>query len=210
MLVREVMTSPAITVRDDATIRQAARVLDTFSVTAVPVVDGAGHVVGVVSEADLVREMLLPDTRLHMETPPAIGTQPAGFVSEVMTRMPVTVTSDEDLGVAVELMTTTTVKSLPVVDRGRLIGMLSRRDVVRVLARADEAIEAEVNDLFRADGTDWEATVDDGVVEASGPRDAPQRRLAEVLARSVAGVSAVRFLTRAGQGALSHDRAETT
>jgi CBS domain-containing protein len=201
MLVREVMTSPAITVREDATIREAARVLDAHSVTAVPVVDAGGHVVGVVSEADLVREMLLPDSRRHMETPPASDSQPPLLVSEVMTRMPVTVSSGDDLEDAVELMTSTTVKSLPVVDHGRLQGMLSRRDVLRVLARADDAIEAEINELFRADETDWVATVDDGVVEVTGPRDTPERRVAEVLARSVAGVTGVRFLAGAGRPA---------
>ena len=199
MLIREVMTSPAITVREDATIRHAARVLDAHSVTAVPVVDDSGHVIGVVSEADLVRDMLLPDSRMHMETPPAEGTQRPRLVSEVMTRMPVTVSSGDDLGVAVELMTSTTVKSLPVIDHGQLVGMLSRRDVLRVLAREDEAIEAEVNELFRADGTDWVAAVEDGIVEVTGPKDTAERRVAEVLARSVTGVSGVRFLAEAGR-----------
>jgi CBS domain-containing protein len=201
MLVREVMTSPAITVREDATIREAARVLDAHSVTAVPVVDGGDHVVGVVSEADLVRDMLLPDSRRHMETPPASESRPPRLVSEVMTRMPVTVSSGDDLEDAVELMTSTTVKSLPVIDHGRLQGMLSRRDVLRVLARADHVIEADVNELFRADEMDWVATVDDGVVEVTGPRDGPERRVAEVLARSVAGVTGVRFLADAGRSA---------
>ncbi len=201
MLVREVMTSPAITVREDATIRHAARVLDAHSVTAVPVVNAGGHVVGVISEADLVRDMLLPDSRRHMETPPASDSQRPRLVNEVMTRMPVTVSSGDDLEDAVELMTSTTVKALPVVDHGRLMGMLSRRDVLRVLARADEAIETEITELFRADGTDWVATADDGLVEITGPRDAPERRVAEVLARSVAGVTGVRFLAEAGRSA---------
>ena len=48
---------------------------------------------------------------------------------------------------------------------------------------------------------DWVATVDDGVVEVTGPRDAPERRVAEVLARAVAGVTGVRFLADAGRSA---------
>jgi CBS domain-containing protein len=192
VLVREVMTSPVVTVSEEATIRQVARVLDAHSITAVPVVDDSGAVVGVVSEADLVREMLQADPRLHLVSPPAYDSTRPVRVSEVMTRMPVVVGGGEDLVVAVDLLTSTTVKSLPVLERDRLVGMLSRRDVLRVLARSDEAIEAEVNELLRADGTDWWATVEDGVVEVAGPDDEPHRRVAEVLAGSVAGVVGVR------------------
>ena len=192
MLVRDVMTSPAVTVTEGTTIREAARVLDAHAVTAVPVVDGSGTVVGVLSEADLIREMLLPDPRVHVETAPTVDPPRAGRVGEVMTRMPVVVGPAEDLSVAVDLMTSTTVKSLPVLEHGRLLGVLSRRDVLRALARADDTIETEVNALLRADGTDWWATVDNGVVEVAGPRSEPERRVAEVLAGSVAGVVAVR------------------
>lgn len=192
MLVREAMTAPAVTVRGSTSIRAAARVLDEHSVTSVPVVDHDGQVVGVVSEADLLRVVLLPDPRVHLETPPSSDPARPRRVDEVMTAMPVVVSSSEDLATAVELMTSTAVKSLPVVDRGRLVGMISRRDVLRVLARSDDTIEAAVNELLRADGTDWWATVEDGVVVVSGPRDEPERRVAHVLAGSVAGVVEVR------------------
>jgi CBS domain-containing protein len=192
MLVRDVMTSPAVTVTETTKVRAAARVLDAHAVTAVPVVDGSGALVGVLSEADLIREMLLPDPRVHVETPPSNHPPRVGRVGEVMTRMPVVVSPAEDLSVAVELMTSTTVKSLPVVEHGRLLGMLSRRDVLRALARADDTIEIEVNALLKADGTDWWATVEDGVVEVAGPQSEPERRVAEVLAGSVTGVVAVR------------------
>jgi CBS domain-containing protein len=192
MLVRDVMTCPAVTVTEGTTIRDAARVLDTHAVTAVPVVDRIGAVVGVLSEADVIREMLLPDPRVHVETPPTVAPPCAGRVDEVMTKMPVVVGPAEDLSVAVDLMTSTTVKSLPVLEHGRLLGMLSRRDVLRALARTDETIETEVNALLRADGTDWWATAADGVVEVAGPRSEPERRVAEVLAGSVTGVVEVR------------------
>jgi CBS domain-containing protein len=63
MLVREVMSSPAITVSERTSVRAALRLLDDYGITALPVVDDDGGIVGVVSEADLVRETVLPDVR---------------------------------------------------------------------------------------------------------------------------------------------------
>jgi CBS domain-containing protein len=193
MLVREVMSSPAVTVTARTSVREALRLLDRHSITSLPVVDGRGAVVGVVSEADLVREAVIPDPRSHMLAPEATDVPPASHVEDVMTRHAVTVADSADLAMAVDLLTSTTVKSVPVVSDGRVVGVLSRRDVVRLLARDDERITAEVSELFRSDGVDWLVEVVDGVVEVSGPRDEPERRVAQVLAGTVPGVVAVRI-----------------
>jgi CBS domain-containing protein len=108
--------------------------------------------------------------------------------------MPVTIRAHDDLSRAIELMTTTSVKSLPVVDeRDRVVGMVSRSDVVRLLARADSVIEGEVDELMRSLGHgDWLVEVTDGVVEVTGPADRSERSLAQLAANTVPGVVEVR------------------
>ncbi len=192
MWVKEAMTSPVVTVTEEVSVRAALKLLDRHAVTSLPVVDDVGRVVGIVSEADLVRDAVLRDQRKRMIPQDVKDVPPPRRVGDVMTAHPVTVTTTDDLADAVDLLTTTTVKSLPVLDGGRVVGMLSRRDVVRLLARDDDRIEAEVAELFRAEEVDWLAEVEDGVVHISGPVDDPQRRLAQALAGSVAGVVAIR------------------
>ncbi|MGN6130509.1 MAG: CBS domain-containing protein [Nocardioidaceae bacterium] len=192
MWVREAMTSPVVTVTEDMSVRAALKLLDRHRVTSLPVVDDAGRVVGIVSEADLVRDAILRDQRKRIIPQDVTDTPPPRRVGDVMTAHPVTVTGTDDLADAVELLTTTTVKSLPVLEEGHVVGVLSRRDVVHLLAREDERIEADVVELFRAEDVDWLVDVDEGVVRISGPADEPERRLAQALAGSVTGVVAVR------------------
>lgn len=192
MWVREAMTSPVVTVTEDMSVRAALKLLDRHRVTSLPVVDDAGRVVGIVSEADLVRDAVLRDQRKRIIPQDVTDTPPPRRVGDVMTAHPVTVTGTDDLADAVELLTTTTVKSLPVLEEGHVVGVLSRRDVVHLLAREDERIEADVVELFRAEDVDWLVDVDEGVVRISGPADEPERRLAQALAGSVTGVVAVR------------------
>lgn len=192
MLVREVMSSPAITVSARTSVREALRLLDEHVITALPVVDAHDAILGVVSEADLVREAVLPDSGAHMIPIHLSESAPARSVAEVMTRSALTVSSGTDLADAVDLMTSTVVKSLPVVDHGHVVGVVSRRDVVHVLARQDDSIRGEVEELIRSESGDWLVDVTDGVVCVSGPVDVHERRVAEVLAGSVAGVVGVR------------------
>ena len=192
MLVRDVMTTQVVTMRPETSVHEAIRLLDASSITAAPVVEHGDRVVGVVSEADLLRDAVPQDNRTGM-VPHEVPRQAAArTVAEVMTTHPVTLKSTDDLAVAVELLTSTAIKSAPVVDDDRLVGVLSRRDVVHLLARDDERIESEVSELLRADGTDWVAEVRDGVVTVKGPSTEAERRVADVLAASVPGVVAVR------------------
>jgi CBS domain-containing protein len=123
MLVREVMTSPAVTVGPDESIRHAIALLDRFQVTALPVIDEDGCPIGVVSEADLLRE--------------ALGRAGHTTVRDVMTRQVLTVSADGDVVDAFAVMDGTVVKSLPVLLHGRVVGVISRRDLVATLARGD-------------------------------------------------------------------------
>ena len=193
MLVRELMTRPVVTVTPETPVKEALRRLAGHDVTAMPVVDDAGALVGVVSEADLIGDLVLPDQRAH-ELPVHVGT--GGWprrVADVMSHVPLSVRADADLAVAVELMTGSAVKSLPVLEGGHVVGVVSRRDVVAVLARADDRIEAEVDELLGSVGLSCGVQVSDGVVVVDGLDDPHTRELARVLATTVRGVVGVRF-----------------
>lgn len=201
MLVRDVMSTPVITVRSDATLKSVVQVLDEHAITAVPVVD-EGHLVGIVSEADLIRGGIPPDQRLH-ERPVHFGDGWSHrLVADVMTAHPVTVTGSTDLAVAVDLISNAGLKSLPVVDRGAVVGMLTRRDVIRLMSRGDPRIQAEIGELVRAAERDWRVVVDDGVATIEGPATPAEHDLARALVLSVAGVTGVR-ITPAQQGRVS-------
>lgn len=193
MLVGEVMTSPAITVHEAATVKQAIGLLQMHSITAMPVIDDHDDIVGVVSEADVIREMVLPDPRAH-EVPVQLASPPFHCrVTDVMSHHPLTVSGRTELAQAAELMTSTAVKSLPVVDRGRVVGVISRGDIIRLLAREDPRIEAEIDELLRQTGKDWLVEVTDGVAVVDGPSNKREQELAQVLVSSVAGVIGVHF-----------------
>jgi CBS domain-containing protein len=188
MLVRDVMTSPAVTVGTDASIKDGLKLLDRYHVTALPVTDREGRLVGVVSEADLLRDAVRPDTRTHLISRDPVTDHPER-IADVMSTLSMTVPAAGDLSEAIDLMTTTAVKSLPVVEAGRVVGVVSRSDIVHLLARSDHHIAGEVDELLRSAGMDCEVLVQDGVVAVDGP--AGQRRVIEVIAGSVPGVISV-------------------
>jgi CBS domain-containing protein len=194
MLVREVMSTSPLTVTGDRTVQSALHTMAEAHVTSLPVVSAAGHLRGIVSEADLIRERVLADPRMHATARlDDAGGWPA-VVDEVMTPHVVTVGPDTDLLDAVELLTSTTVKSLPVVDRtGRVLGMLSRSDVVTALAGSDDEIGRDVDAALVTAGLhDWWVRVHDGAVELVAPEGAQDQGLATVVAGTVAGVVSVR------------------
>jgi len=193
MLVRDVMTTPALTVREDTPLTSALVLLDEHAITMLPVVGVSGGIVGVLSEADVVRDAVPEDVRTHLiPTSGADLDPPPHSVAELMNRRPVTVEATTDLATAAQLMTDTAVKSLPVVDEhDQVVGVVSRRDIVHILARTDKAVERDLDDLFRRVGTDWMVDVRDGAVTVTGPILPNERALAEAAARTVPGVRSV-------------------
>src|SRR4029079_19412927 len=143
--------------------------------------------VGVLSEADVLRDGLLPDPTRHEIRTPVAGRTVALRVKDVMTTMPVSVTADGDLAEAAQLLVDTQVKSLPVVEHDHLVGIVRRSAVIAMLARRDPLIEAEVDELLRAAVVDFLVEVVDGVVRLDGPSDEHIREIARVLASTVAG-----------------------
>lgn len=127
MFVRDVMSSPAVTIQPDDRAVAAAQVLDRLSLTCLPVVDHDRRLLGILSEADVV-------ARLAADAGTAEGDP---HVSDLMTRRVLSVEPDDDLAAVMDLMTGTVLKSLPVMLHERVIGMVSRRDVVRAFAHGE-------------------------------------------------------------------------
>jgi CBS domain-containing protein len=133
LFVREVMTSPAVTIRPTAEVAEAARVLDRLSITSLPVVEEDGRLVGVLGEADVIGQL----TTFEEGRSATHRRVDVLRVRDVMTHRVLTVSADDELAGVVALMSGTTLKSLPVVLQGRVAGVISRRDIVRALARGD-------------------------------------------------------------------------
>jgi CBS domain-containing protein len=192
--VSEIMSGVVVTVTPDAGIKQAARILVERGFSALPVVDEKGRLVGIVSEADLLPIENRPDPR-SQATPlsPTAGSAPR-TVAEVMTRDVVVVTASTEVSRAARIMLEGGIKRLPVMRGQRLVGIVSRRDLVKVIARRDEDIEGEVArklaDLGIA-SSPGAISVFDGV--ATLDASAANRRLAESVALTVPGVLEVRF-----------------
>jgi CBS domain-containing protein len=130
MRARDVMTSPVITLRPGAPVRAAAALLCSHGFTAAPVVDAGGALVGIASEADLVRGRIVPD---GWEAAP----EPDPAVEAVMTSAPAAMRPEDDLADVVALMLDAGLRSVPIVDDGKLVGIVTRRDVLRVVARRE-------------------------------------------------------------------------
>ena len=175
MLVRDAMTRDPVTVALRSTIKDALGTLTTHGIAVVPVVDRSGRLRGVVSELDLVQDAVAPEP---------------GFVEDVCTRTAVTIAPDDDIAAAVELMTASGAENLPVVERGhQLVGVVSRSDVVRALARTDTDIGADIGRVLASVGrADWLVEVEDGSVVVTGPSEVGDASLARLVAQTIPGV----------------------
>ncbi|MFI5912455.1 CBS domain-containing protein [Dactylosporangium sp. NPDC051541] len=155
--IADVMTFGAVSVTADTPFKAIVDLLEAHGVNAVPVVDAADRVVGVVSSADLLPKLEVAGTdKAH-----------ATAAAELMSAPAITVVSTATLPKAARIMEAAALKRLPVVDdSGRLIGMVTRRDLLKVFLRSDEEIRREVAGLCARAGVDVE--VADGVVTLLG------------------------------------------
>ncbi|MFC4950762.1 HPP family protein [Pseudonocardia sp. GCM10023141] len=130
MKARDVMSSPVITVRPDTPGFAAAALLAAHGFTAVPVVDATGRIIGMATEADLIRGRIVPEGwTVEPESEPT--------VREVMTESPISRRPDDDLADVVADLLDHHIRSVPIVDGDRLVGIVSRRDVLRCVARRE-------------------------------------------------------------------------
>ncbi|SFQ96004.1 CBS domain-containing protein [Lentzea waywayandensis] len=198
MRTRDVMTTNVVTVKPDMPAREAARLLAERGFTALPVVDDLGELVGVVGEAELLRNRLPQDPRSLVHGEPAQARQAAAeVVAQVMLTKPVTVTPNTDLAEVADLMLEHGVRSVLVVHERHLAGVVTRRDMLRSISRADWIIEAEIRHRLDMVGgaLRWAVDVSGGkvsIVDKTG--DTFEQHVAEVLARAVAGVTDVEFV----------------
>jgi len=178
--VVDVMAADVMAVRANASFKEIAARLREQHVSAFAVLDADDKVIGVVSEADLLpKEALeagyeghrgpLAGLRHRTEREKATGLTAA----DLMTRPPVTVGPFDLVSHAAHLMYDHKITSLPVVNRGRLAGMITRADVLRVFGRPDADIRSEIVDKiilteFLTDPSAISVTVHDGVVTLKG------------------------------------------
>lgn len=132
---RDVMTAPAITVSADASVTDAAELFAATGVGALPVCDGDGHPIGVVTDRDLVVRVLCQD-RDGLDRP----------VREVAEPQPVVADAGAPLARTVATMRRHGLRRLPVVDGSRVVGVVSREDLVRCVPLH------EADELHRIDG----------------------------------------------------------
>jgi CBS domain-containing protein len=197
VLVKDMMTTRVVAVMRDATFKDMASRLHRYRVSAFPVIDDGGRVIGVVSETDLITKEAvdlardaLGDTHLPGADSPT--------AADLMSSPPVTIGPDAPLENAARLMFNCRVKRLPVTDNGgRLMGIISRADVLAVFDRSDEGICHDVVEMmardFPADHSQLAVTVQAGVVTLSGkPASASLGHEIVHKARHVPGVVGVR------------------
>ncbi|QNE73381.1 CBS domain-containing protein [Streptomyces finlayi] len=218
--VADVMTTVVVAVGLDAQFKEIVATMRQWRVTALPVLEGEGRVVGVVSEADLLAKEELRDTEPTMtdQKRRLADYAKAGAVSarNLMTSPAVTVHPDALLPEAARLMARHEVKRLPVVDgTGVLKGIVSRVDLLKVFLRPDKELAAEVRQevvdrLFPVSHAGIDVAVEEGRVTLSGQvRDSSLIPVAVRLARAVEGVVDVRCaLTGPGASSVAGDRAE--
>jgi CBS domain-containing protein len=196
MRAKDIMTTPVITVRPETSVKEAAALLVDHGVRALPVVNDVDELLGMVSEADLIRLETSPDQRRHMlPVPHRVGPVPR-TVEEIMSREVVALPEDVDAAQIAREMLKRRVTSIPIVSGDRVVGIVARRDILKMLARSDgdirHELEALLDDEMLMLGS-YTIEVHDGLVTLRGPPDEQGQRLAGLLARSVPGVLAVEF-----------------
>jgi CBS domain-containing protein len=199
--VKDLMTTEVVAVRRDATFKEIATALRRYRVSAFPVVDDAGRVIGVVSEADLLAKEALADPGVVAEVLHRKDVRKAEGLTagDLMSHEAVTVSPGDPVEQAARLMHFLKVKRLPVVNSGgELVGIVSRSDLLAVFDRPDEDIRQDIVDRmllheFLIDPRQFRVTVEAGVVTLEGtPETAALGHALIRKARHVPGVVAVR------------------
>jgi CBS domain-containing protein len=165
MNVEELMTREVVAVPPGASLKQAAQLLVDRRISGLPVVDDQSHVLGVLSEADLLpkeAQVSLDPSRLE-----------ARLVGEAMSAPALTIEGDRPVSAAAALMIERGVNRLPVVEQGRLVGIVTRADLVRAFVRSDAEIATEIREdvvagRLRLDKRGVQVEVDAGEAKLGG------------------------------------------
>jgi len=199
--VQDVMTRDVVTVESDTPYKQIAEILAEHKISGVPVVDSEAHVLGVVSEADLLAKAEYPEAERHRRlldrpaTSQARRRAGAGVAGGLMSAPAVTIDERTSIVRAAKEMDRHQVKRLPVVDElGRLVGIVSRPDLLKVFLRSDDDIREEVEtdvleQSLSIQPSAVRVTVVDGVVTLDGTVD--RKSLVPVAVRLTRAVDGV-------------------
>jgi CBS domain-containing protein len=174
------MTPEVVTVGSATSTKYAAEVMAERGFAALPVIDDDGQVVGIVAEADVLRDRLPHDPRLHARRDDGDREVPSLLVRGVMTTQVRTVDVGADVSDVARLFVDDRLRSVPVVEHGRLAGIVSRRDLLRTLVRPDDEIRGDLLRLV------------EGMATILRTRGAPQvsRDVEEGALRALAGTVA--------------------
>lgn len=226
MRVRDVMVAPVITVTPSTSVQEAAKLLLERKISAAPVLDEKGALVGIISEGDLLHRVeagterrrswwlraFVEDDSLAAEYVKAHGRK----VSDVMTRSVMTATPETPLHEVATLMEKNAIKRLPILENGQLVGIVSRANLLQAVASARQLIEITPSDKVIRDrilsglkAEPWahtgllNVTVSDGIVDLWGVAESKaERKALKVAAETTPGVRAVNdnLVTLSGGG----------
>ncbi|MHA4735151.1 CBS domain-containing protein [Ensifer adhaerens] len=211
MRVKDVMTTSVVKLSPDNGVRQAAPIMLDNRISGLPVVDDDGALVGVISEGDLIRRTELgggipvaDPTEAEDERASAYVRRSSWRVGDAMTADPVTIDENASVERVAVLMQERSIKRIPVLKDGRLVGVVSRADLLQAIVTAsqdetaagDEAIQRSIlvrlNENTGLEGLVIKVAVSDGIVHLWGHVDTKDcRRAARILAESVRGVRGV-------------------
>lgn len=148
MKVKQIMNRNVITVKPETPVNEIAKKLIQYNLTGVPVVNEKNEIVGIVTEFDLIRRkgivdipayIAILDSFLYLEDPKKVEEELRKMIGatakEVMTKEVVTVDPEADISELAELIEDKHINPVPVVKEGKLVGIVSRADIVRLLAR---------------------------------------------------------------------------
>ena len=215
MKARDVMVSPVITARPATSVKEVAKTFLQHRISAVPVVDDHGKLVGIVSEGDLLHRTetrterqhswwllgLIGDETLASEYIRAHSRK----VADVMTTRVITAAPDAPLHEIAALLEKNSIKRVPIVVNGQLVGIVSRANLIQALASARKGLEIPLSDtairdkvLAKLKAQPWahtallNITVNGGIVDLWGiTRSDTERRAIRVAAETTPGVCAV-------------------
>jgi CBS domain-containing protein len=216
MKARDVMTLGVYTVKPTMSVRDVARLFIERRISAVPVVDDQGKIVGIVSEGDLLHRSEISTQRRHpwwldlMARDEALDAEEyikahAKQVADIMTRNVITAEPDTPLQEIAEILEKYTIKRLPIVRDGRLVGIVSRANLVQAIATSGSNLDVPLSDttireqlLTDLNKEDWahtallNVTVNSGVVDLWGFIESDtERKAIRVAAEATPGVRAV-------------------
>jgi CBS domain-containing protein len=207
MRVQDVMTVEVVTARRETSLKDAARELAERGISGMPVVDEAQAVLGVLSEGDVLgkERPAAPDDGgaaarfFRHEDPEARRALDARTVGDAMSSPAITIEPHWPLATAAEQMVEQGVNRLPVVQQGRLVGIVTRADLVRAFARSDDQIAGEIRELvalqqeLHRDENPIEVSVAGGEVSLGGEvRRQDEVEILPRMVRTVPGVVSVR------------------